>query len=98
MAKSLCKLNKHHPKDSDTIVETYSCDSDNFDCMMDNFQKCTFKDVRPLFDEITDFTESECEENESNNDKIDYEQWIQENRKIKKLPMSKSMLNFFLFG
>ena len=73
MAKSLSKLNKHHPKDPDTIVET-SCDSDNFNCMMDNFQKCTDKDVRPLFDEITDSTERECEENESNNDKIDYEQ------------------------
>ena len=94
MAKSLSKLNKHHPKDPQTFDEACSCDFDNLDCMMGDFKKCTVKDSRPLFDEIADSRKSECEENESNTDKIDYKQWIRENWKIKKLPMSKSMLEF----
>lgn len=61
---------------------------------MSDCEKCTVKDVQLLFDDIADSTESECEKNESNMDKIDYEQWIRDNRKIKKLPMSKLMLAF----
>lgn len=61
---------------------------------MSDCEKCTVKDVQLLFDDIADSTESKCEKNESNMDKIDYEQWIRDNRKIKKLPMSKLMLEF----
>ena len=64
MVKSLSKLKKHHPKDPHTIAEAFSCDSDNFDCMMGDCKKITVKVVRPLFEEISDSTESKCEENE----------------------------------
>ena len=48
--------------------------------------------MRLLFDEIADSAKCECEENESDTEDIDYEQWILENGKIKKLSMSKMML------
>ena len=92
ISKSLSKLNKHHPKDPHAITEAYSCYSYNLDCMMGDCEKCTVKDVRPLLAEIADSKENKCEKNESSTNKIDYEQWIQENGKIKKLLMSKSML------
>ena len=76
------------------MVKAYLCDPDNFNCMMGDCRKCTVKGVQPLFDEIADSTDSECKENESNTEKIDFQQGIQEKGKMKKLPMSKSMLEF----
>lgn len=72
MAKSLSKLNKHHPKVKHTITEAYLCD--NLNWMISDYEKQTVKYVRLLFDEIADSAESECEENESDTEDIDYEQ------------------------
>ena len=81
------KRKKGHPTSPHDLVEKYSCDSSNTNCISNRCRECSLTKILSGWDEASS-SESSTEGSSSSDeesDEINHTQWTREDGKIKKI-------------